>query len=197
MSEKSGLNRRQLLAVATSVTGAAGLVMTAVPFVMSFKPNARAQALGAPVEVDISKLEEGAMVRVMWRGKPVWVLRRSKKMLERMAASNAPLRDRKSEESDQPAYAQNETRSIQPEILVVIGVCTHLGCAPIERFDVGAADLGSDWPGGFYCPCHGSKFDIAGRVYAAVPAPLNMPVPPHRYLGESIILIGDDGGARV
>jgi ubiquinol-cytochrome c reductase iron-sulfur subunit len=196
MSEKSGLNRRHFLAVATSVTGAAGLVMTAVPFVMSFKPNARAQALGAPVEVDISKLEEGAMVRVMWRGKPVWVLRRSKKMLERMAASNAPLRDRDSVESDQPRYAQNDTRSIEPEILVIVGVCTHLGCAPIERFDVGPADLGSDWPGGFYCPCHGSKFDLAGRVYAAVPAPTNMPVPPHRYLGENIILIGDDRGVR-
>jgi ubiquinol-cytochrome c reductase iron-sulfur subunit len=196
MSEKSGLNRRRFLAVATSVTGAAGLVMTAVPFVMSFKPNARAQALGAPVEVDISKLEKGAMVRVMWRGKPVWVLRRSQEMLERMAASQAQLRDKDSEADQQPSYAQNETRSIEPEILVILGVCTHLGCAPIERFEIGPADLGSDWPGGFYCPCHGSKFDLAGRVYDAVPAPLNMVVPPHRYLGENIILIGDDTGFR-
>jgi len=196
MSEKSGLNRRHFLAVATSVTGAAGLVMTAVPFVMSFKPNARAQALGAPVEVDISKLEEGAMVRVMWRGKPVWVLRRSKQMLERMAASDAQLRDRDSDEDQQPSYAQNETRSIEPEILVVLGVCTHLGCAPIERFEIGPKDLGSDWPGGFYCPCHGSKFDLAGRVYDGLPAPLNMVVPPHRYLGDNIILIGNDTGVR-
>jgi ubiquinol-cytochrome c reductase iron-sulfur subunit len=196
MSEKSGLNRRHFFAVATSVTGAAGLVMTAVPYVMSFKPNARAQALGAPVGVDISKLEEGAMVRVMWRGKPVWVLRRSKEMLQRMAESQAQLRDRESEADQQPAYAQNETRSIEPEILVILGVCTHLGCAPIERFEIGPADLGPDWPGGFYCPCHGSKFDLAGRVYDAVPAPLNLAVPPHRYLGENIILIGDDTGVR-
>lgn len=196
MSEKSGLNRRHFLAVATSVTGAAGLVMTAVPFVMSFKPNARAQALGAPVEIDISKLEVGAMVRVMWRGKPVWVLRRSKEMLERMAASQASLLDRDSEEDQQPSYAQNETRSIEPEILVILGVCTHLGCAPIERFEIGPKDLGADWPGGFYCPCHGSKFDLAGRVYSGLPAPLNMVVPPHRYLGENIILIGDDTGVR-
>jgi len=196
MSEKSGLNRRHFLAVATSVTGAAGLVMTAVPFVMSFKPNARAQALGAPVEVDISKLEEGAMVRVMWRGKPVWVLRRSKQMLERMAASDAQLSDRDSDEDQQPAYAQNDTRSIEPEILVILGVCTHLGCAPIERFEIGPKDLGADWPGGFYCPCHGSKFDLAGRVYDGLPAPLNMVVPPHRYLGENIILIGNDTGVR-
>ena len=196
MSEKSGLNRRHFLAVATSVTGAAGLVMTAVPFVMSFKPNARAQALGSPVEIDISKLEEGAMVRVMWRGKPVWVLRRSKQMLERMAASDAELSDRDSEEDQQPSYAQNDTRSIEPEILVILGVCTHLGCAPIERFEIGPADLGPDWPGGFFCPCHGSKFDMAGRVYDGLPAPLNMVVPPHRYLGENIILIGDDTGVR-
>ena len=196
MSEKSGLNRRHFLAVATSVTGAAGLVMTAVPFVMSFKPNARAQALGAPVEIDISKLEVGAMVRVMWRGKPVWVLRRSKEMLERMAASQASLLDRDSEEDQQPSYAQNETRSIEPEILVILGVCTHLGCAPIERFEIGPKDLGADWPGGFYCPCHGSKFDLAGRVYSGLPAPLNMVIPPHRYLGENIILIGDDTGVR-
>jgi ubiquinol-cytochrome c reductase iron-sulfur subunit len=196
MSEKSGLNRRHFLAVATSVTGAAGLVMTAVPFVMSFKPNARAQALGAPVEIDISKLEEGAMVRVMWRGKPVWVLRRSKQMLERMVASDAELSDRDSEEDQQPSYAQNDTRSIEPEILVILGVCTHLGCAPIERFEIGPADLGPDWPGGFFCPCHGSKFDLAGRVYDGLPAPLNMVVPPHRYLGENIIFIGDDTGVR-
>jgi ubiquinol-cytochrome c reductase iron-sulfur subunit len=170
--------------------------MTAVPFVMSFKPNARAQALGAPVEIDISKLEVGAMVRVMWRGKPVWVLRRSKEMLERMAASQASLLDRDSEKDQQPSYAQNETRSIEPEILVILGVCTHLGCAPIERFEIGPKDLGADWPGGFYCPCHGSKFDLAGRVYSGLPAPLNMVVPPHRYLGENIILIGDDTGVR-
>lgn len=196
MSEKSGMSRRHFLSVATSVTGTAGVVMAAVPFVMSFKPNARAQALGAPVQVDISKLEEGAMVRVMWRGKPVWVLRRSREMLQRMADSSPDLADPNSEVADQqPPYAQNEDRSIKSEILVVLGVCTHLGCAPIERFDIAPADLGPDWVGGFYCPCHGSKFDLSGRVYAGFPAPTNLPVPPHRYIGENLILVGDDTGA--
>jgi len=196
MSEKSGMSRRHFLTVATSVTGTAGVVMAAVPFVMSFKPNARAQALGAPVQIDISKLEAGAMVRVMWRGKPVWVLRRTKEMLQLMADAGAQLADPNSEViGQQPDYARNEVRSIKPEILVVLGVCTHLGCAPIERFDVAPADLGSDWVGGFYCPCHGSKFDLSGRVYAGVPAPTNLQVPPHRYLGEDLILVGDDTGA--
>ena len=196
MSEKSGMSRRHFLTVATSVTGTAGVVMAAVPFVMSFKPNARAQALGAPVQVDISKLEDGAMVRVMWRGKPVWVLRRSETMLKRMADSNPKLADPNSEVAEQqPSYAQNENRSIKPEILVILGVCTHLGCAPIERFDVAPADLGPDWAGGFYCPCHGSKFDLSGRVHAGFPAPTNLPVPPHRFLSEDVILVGDETGA--
>jgi ubiquinol-cytochrome c reductase iron-sulfur subunit len=197
MSEKSGLNRRHFLSVATSVAGVAGVGMAAVPFVMSFKPSAKAQALGAPVQVDISKLEDGQMVRHMWRGKPVWVLRRSKEMLDRMRASGAELADPDSQKypDQQPAYAQNENRSLRPEILVVLGVCTHLGCAPIERFEVAPADLGPDWVGGFYCPCHGSKFDLSGRVYARVPAPSNLEVPPYRYLTETLILVGDDTGA--
>lgn len=196
MSEKSGLNRRHFLSVATSVAGAAGVGMAAVPFVMSFKPSAKAQALGAPVQIDIGKLEEGQMVRSMWRGKPVWVLKRSTAMLDRMRASGAKLADPDSEvESQQPAYAQNEDRSLKPEVLVVLGVCTHLGCAPLERFDIAPADLGPDWVGGFYCPCHGSKFDLSGRVYAGVPAPTNLIVPPYRYLSETLILVGDDTGA--
>jgi ubiquinol-cytochrome c reductase iron-sulfur subunit len=175
MSEKSGMSRRHFLSVATSVTGTAGVVMAAVPFVMSFKPNARAQALGAPVQVDISKLEVGAMMRVMWRGKPVWVLRRSQEMLQRMADSSPDLADPNSEVADQqPPYAQNEARSIKPEVLVVLGVCTHLGCAPIERFEVAPVDLGPEWVGGFYCPCHGSKFDPRGKVTKG-PAPKNLP----------------------
>jgi len=165
-----------------------------VPFVASFQPNARALALGTPVEVDISKLEDGAMVRVMWRGKPVWVLRRSTAMLERMEESNARLSDRDSLIDNQPAYAQNSYRSIKPEILVLVGNCTHLGCAPIERFEIAPADLGADWVGGFYCPCHGSRFDMSGRVYAGMPAPTNLVVPPYRFLGENLILIGDDAG---
>lgn len=196
MSEKSGLNRRHFLSVATTVAGVAGAGMAAVPFVMSFKPSAKAQALGAPVQVDISKLEDGQMVRHMWRGKPVWVLRRSPEMLERMHASHVELADPDSEvESQQPPYAKNVDRSLKPEILVVLGVCTHLGCAPIERFEVAPADLGPDWVGGFYCPCHGSKFDLAGRVYAGVPAPTNLLVPPYRFLSETLILVGDDTGA--
>jgi ubiquinol-cytochrome c reductase iron-sulfur subunit len=196
MSEKSGLNRRHFLSVATSVAGAAGVGMAAVPFVMSFKPNAKAQALGAPVQIDIGKLEEGQMVRSMWRGKPVWVLKRSPVMLDRMRGSGAKLADPNSEvETQQPAFAQNEDRSLKPEVLVVLGVCTHLGCAPLERFDVAPADLGPDWVGGFYCPCHGSKFDLSGRVYAGFPAPTNLVVPPYRYLSETLILVGDDTGA--
>lgn len=196
MSEKSRLNRRHFLAVATGVAGAAGIGMTAVPFVASFQPNARALALGAPVEVDIGKLEDGAMVRVMWRGRPVWILRRTPEMLQRMDASDAKLADRDSQVENQPGYAQNEYRSIKPEILVLIGSCTHLGCAPIERFEVAPADLGDDWVGGFYCPCHGSRFDLAGRVYVGMPAPTNMVVPPYRYIGDNLILIGDDTGVR-
>ena len=196
MSEKSGLNRRHFLSVATSVAGAAGLGMAAVPFALSFKPSAKAQALGAPVQVDIGKLDEGQMVRSMWRGKPVWVLKRSSEMLDRMRASGAKLADPESEvETQQPAFAQNTERSLKPEILVVLGVCTHLGCAPLERFDIAPADLGPDWVGGFYCPCHGSKFDLSGRVYAGVPAPTNLVVPPYRYLSETLILVGDDTGA--
>jgi len=197
MSEKSGMSRRHFLSVATSVTGTAGVVMAAVPFVMSFRPNARAQALGAPVQIDISKLESGAMVRIMWRGKPVWVLRRTPEMLKRMVdAGPERLADPNSEvASQQPPYAQNEVRSVNPEYLVVVGLCTHLGCVPIERFDIAPADLGPDWIGGFYCPCHGSKFDLAGRVYARVPAPTNLLVPPYRYLSENLIFVGNDTGA--
>ena len=196
MSDEAGFSRRHFLTVATGVTGAVGVVVAAAPFVASFRPSARAQALGAPVEVDISKLDQGAMMRVKWRGRPVWILRRTPAMLERLRQLPAgELRDPESRESQQPAYAVNELRSIRPEILVVIGVCTHLGCAPIERFDVGAADLGADWAGGFYCPCHGSKFDLAGRVFAGVPAPTNLSIPPYRFVGDDQILVGDDAGA--
>jgi ubiquinol-cytochrome c reductase iron-sulfur subunit len=135
------------------------------------------------------------MVRVVWRGRPVWILRRNKDMLERLASAKLPLRDPDSNESEQPDYARNAYRSIKPEVLVVVGNCTHLGCAPIERFDVAPADLGADWVGGFFCPCHGSKFDLAGRVFAGVPAPTNLPIPPYRFVGDNLVLIGDDTGA--
>ena len=182
------------MTVATFVTGAAGAAATAVPFVASFKPSARAQALGAPVTVDISKLEPGALLRVEWRGRVIYVLRRTQEMLGTLTKDAGMLRDPESEEPQQPEYAQNEYRSIRPEVLVVEGVCTHFGCAPTPRFEVGPADLGPDWPGGFFCPCHGSKFDLAGRVFTGVPAPSNLLVPPHRYINDSTILIGADTG---
>jgi ubiquinol-cytochrome c reductase iron-sulfur subunit len=195
MSEEVDQSRRHFLGVATGVTAGVGAVFAAVPFVAYWKPSARAQALGAPVEVDISKLEPGAMVKVEWRGKPVWVLNRTNNMIDNINWAEPELRDPDSEQPQQPDYARNDYRSIRPEILVMVGSCTHLGCAPIDRFDVAPADLGSSWKGGFYCPCHGSKFDLSGRVFQGVPAPLNMLVPPHRYLDDSVILIGSDSGA--
>lgn len=195
MSDGVDLGRRRFLGVATGVTSAVGVAFVAVPFLASWKPSARAQALGAPVEVDISKLEDGAMLRVEWRGKPIWVLKRTPEMVERLATADDMVRDPESSEPQQPDYASNRHRSIKPEVLVVIGTCTHLGCSPMPRFEVGAADLGADWPGGFFCACHGSKFDLAGRVWRGVPAPLNLVVPPHKYLDDSTIMVGVDTGA--
>ena len=192
MSEDTGLSRRRFLAVATSVTAAVGAGFVAVPFISSWQPSARARALGAPIEVDISKLEDGALMKVIWRGKPVSILRRSVNMLERMESSNAELRDRDSEVDQQPGYARNEFRAIKPEVLVIVSSCTHLGCVPTSRFEVAPADLGPDWVGGFFCPCHGSKFDFSGRVYAGVPAPTNLVVPPYRYVDENTLIIGED-----
>ena len=194
MSDDVDLSRRHFLTVATVVTGTTGAVIAAAPFVASWRPSARAQALGAPVEVNISKIEEGAMVKVEWRGKTVALVKRDKTMLERLPEVDGELRDPESAESDQPSYATNTHRSIKPEVLVVVANCTHLGCIPLFKPEVGAAELGPDWPGGFYCPCHGSTFDLAGRVFKGVPAPKNLDVPPYRFLGESMILIGDDAG---
>jgi ubiquinol-cytochrome c reductase iron-sulfur subunit len=197
MSDEADLSRRHFLTVATSVVGGVGVVFTAVPFVASFRPSARAQAMGGPVEVDISKLEDGAMVRVVWRGRPVWILRRTRDMIGRIEAEPASLlKDPDSAESEQPDYTRNPLRAIKPDILVVVGVCTHLGCAPIERFDIAPPDLGPDWKGGFYCPCHGSRFDMAGRVMVGAPAPTNLPIPPYRFVGDNMIIIGDDTGAK-
>lgn len=186
--------RRHFLLVATTVTGIAGAGLTAVPFLASWKPSARAQALGAPVEADISKIEPGAILKVNWRGQAIYIVRRTPEMLATLSSSEVKdgLRDPESEESTQPEYAKNETRSLKPEYLILIGVCTHLGCAPLDRFQPKDADLGATWPGGFYCPCHGSKFDLAGRVFKDVPAPLNLAVPPHRFVNEGLIQIGAD-----
>ena len=194
MAESTGFTRRHFLTVATVVTGGAGVIATAVPFVSSFKPSARAQALGAPIEVDVSKLEVGALLKVEWRGHPIYILHRSDQMIASLGKDTALLRDPMSKDSEQPSYATNDHRSIKPAYLVLEGVCTHLGCAPMPRFEVAPADLGPQWPGGFLCPCHGSKFDLAGRVFAGVPAPTNLGVPPYRYINDNTILIGSDTG---
>jgi ubiquinol-cytochrome c reductase iron-sulfur subunit len=190
--DNTNSGRRRFLTAATSVVGAVGMGFVLVPFISSMQPSARARAAGAPVRADISKLEPGQMIRVKWRGKPVWLVRRTEKMLEVLPTLDTTLRDPESLESIQPPYAQNEFRSIKPEFLVTVGICTHLGCSPTYRPDVGAADLGADWEGGFFCPCHGSKFDLAGRVYKGVPAPTNLVIPPHSYLSETELLLGED-----
>lgn len=186
--EMSG--RRKFLVAVTSVAGGIAGVAIATPFMLSMMPSERAKAAGAPVEVDISKLEPGMLLMVEWRGKVVWILNRTPEMLETLAKVEGELADPNSENPQQPEYAQNRTRSIKPEILVTEGVCTHLGCSPVFRKEIAPADLGPDWLGGFFCPCHGSKFDLAGRVYKSVPAPTNMVVPPHVYLSDSRLLIG-------
>ena len=158
------------------------------------KPSARAKAMGAPVDVDISKLEPGAMLKVEWRGKAVFVVHRTPQMLSQLQGVAAELRDPDSAESDQPDFAKNEARALKPEYLVLVGVCTHLGCAPLDKFTPGDVTVGGDWPGGFFCPCHGSKFDLSGRVFKDVPAPTNLPVPPYQFLSDTRILIGAERG---
>lgn len=188
--------RRRFLVSATTVIGAVGVAALAVPFISSMNPSAKARSAGAPVRVDVSKLESGQQITVNWRGKPVWVLRRSRAMLEALESESMRTRLRDPDSlvaTQQPGYAQNTLRAIQPEYLVVIALCTHLGCVPSFRPDIAPADLGADWPGGYFCPCHGSKFDLAGRVYKAVPAPTNLVIPPYRYLSDSEILVGEGG----
>lgn len=185
-------SRRRFLVLATSVAGGIAGIAIATPFMLSMMPSERAKAAGAPVEVDISKLEPGMLLMVEWRGKVVWILKRTQEMLESLKKIEDQLADPTSVKDQQPPYAQNMTRSIKPEILVVEGVCTHLGCSPVFRKDIAPADLGADWLGGFFCPCHGSKFDLAGRVYKNVPAPTNLVVPPHTYLSENQLLIGSE-----
>ena len=192
--DETNTGRRRFLTAATTVVGAVGTGFLLVPFISSMQPSAKARAAGAPVRADISKIEPGQMIRVKWRGKPVWVVKRTDEMLATLPTLNDQLRDPDSAMPQQPEYAQNEYRSIKPEVLILIGICTHLGCSPTYRPDVAPVDLGPDWKGGFFCPCHGSRFDIAGRVYAGVPAPTNLPVPPHRYLSDDEIMIGEDEG---
>ncbi len=192
-SDGVNTGRRRFLTAATSAVGAAGVVGVAVPFLGSWNPSARAKAAGAPVKFDIGRLEPGQMVVVEWRGKPVYVMHRTSEQLNDLATLDGELKDPDSAISEQPAYVDQKSRAIRPEILVMVGLCTHLGCAPKFRPEVGAADLGGDaWLGGFFCPCHGSKFDLAGRVYAGVPASANLVIPPHFYESENVIVIGVD-----
>lgn len=191
-------SRRRLLVAATSVVGAAGVAAVAAPFLSSWSPSARALAAGAPVEVPVSKVEPGQLIRVIWRGKPVWIVNRTPEMLATLEGLNDQLKDPNSDDTkQQPEYAKNlaRTREGKEQYLVLIGICTHLGCSPTYRPEVAPADLGADWKGGWYCPCHGSKFDLAGRVYKNVPAGANLEVPPYYFKDDNTILVGEHGGA--
>ena len=190
--DETNSTRRRFLTQATTAIGAIGTGFLLVPFISSMAPSAKARAAGAPVRADISKLQPGQMLRVEWRGKPVWIVQRTPESLDILPGMDPLLADVTSEISDQPEYAHNAVRSIKPDILVLVGICTHLGCSPTYRPDVSPVDLGPEWQGGFFCPCHGSKFDMAGRVFKGMPAPTNLPVPPHRFLSEVEIIIGED-----
>lgn len=184
--------RRRFLVGATSVVGGIGVVGAAVPFVASWNPSAKAKAAGAPVKVDISKVEPGQQMTVEWRGKPVWIIRRTKEMLDGLEKMSALVADPESASSVQPEYVKGIYRASRPEIAVIVGICTHLGCSPQFRPEVAPQDLGAEWLGGFFCPCHGSKFDLSGRVFKSVPAPTNLEVPPYKYIDDNNIIIGVD-----
>ncbi len=188
--EQVNQERRRFLTGVTTGVGAAGVAIAVVPFVASMTPSAKARAAGAPVQVDIGDLQPGKLLKIEWRGKPVWIIKRTSEMIESLDKVSDQLVDPNSNRDQQPQYARNVTRSISPEVLVLVGLCTHLGCSPLEKLKPG--ELDSEWQGGFFCPCHGSKFDLAGRVYKGVPAPTNLVVPPHRFLTDSRVEIGID-----
>lgn len=194
MTEATDKQRRRFLTTVTASVGGVGAVLAAVPFVQSMAPSARARASGGPTQIDISKLAPAQMISDIWRGRPIWVLRRTPQILDRLAANARFLVDPNSDVvTQQPNYAKNLHRSINPEVLILVGLCTHLGCVPLRAFTLGEdSGLGKDWPGGFYCPCHGSKFDFAGRVFKNVPAPTNLVVPPYRFVKEQLIEIGTE-----
>jgi ubiquinol-cytochrome c reductase iron-sulfur subunit len=185
-------NTRRNLILATSAAGGAAGLAAAVPFVASMWPSERAKAAGAPVEVDLSQIAPGGMAVVEWRGKPVWVIRRTQEMLESLKVVAGQLSDPQSESSVQPEFAQNDVRSAKPEIMVMEGVCTHLGCSPQLKPAAAKGEMGADWVGGFYCPCHGSKFDYAGRVFRGAPAPTNLRVPPYDFVADGKLVIGEE-----
>jgi ubiquinol-cytochrome c reductase iron-sulfur subunit len=194
MSEMSvDPGKRRFLVTMSSAVGGIAVLGAAIPFVVSMTPSARARAAGAPVEVDLSKIEPGMQLAVEWRGKPVWVVNRTPEMLELLKKNEDSLIDPASDNSaQQPDYCKNPTRAINPRYLVVVGICTHLGCSPSYRPELAPADLGANWTGGWFCPCHGSRFDLAARVYSGSPAPTNLVIPPHKYLSETKVLIGED-----
>ena len=192
MNQQVDRSKRRFLVAATSVVGGAAGVVAVTPFVLSMLPSERAKAAGAPVEVDISKIEPGMLLAVAWQGKPVCVVNRTTAMLDKLPGLADRLVDPNSDVPQQPEYCKNTFRSIKKEYLVVVGICTHLGCSPTYRPELGPADLGADWPGGWFCPCHGSRYDLSARVFKNVPAPMNMLVPPHYYKTETVILVGED-----
>lgn len=190
------LQRRRFLTAATTVVGAAGIGAAAVPFIASMQPSAAAQAAGAPIEVDVSKVEEGAIITVKWRSRPVWVVHRSAAQVQRLKGLAPRLKDPQSKQPQQIPSCANVQRSLKPEYWVAVGICTHLGCVPTFRPQVGPPDLGADWPGGFLCACHGSRYDLAGRVFNGSPAPLNLPVPPHYYPEPKTLRVGELRGGK-
>ncbi len=193
MTKEENGRKRRMLVLGTGAVGVVGALGGSVPFIASMAPSARARAAGAPVEVDLENLEPGMMVTVEWRGKPVWVLHRTEEMVQSLSEIVDKVQDPSSSAPMQPEYAGNDYRSIKPEYLVLVGICTHLGCSPTQKLMVGPeSGLGDDWRGGFFCPCHGSKFDLAGRVYKGVPAPVNLEVPPHMYTADNAIIIGEE-----
>jgi len=192
INKKVNLDRRRFLVTVTSVTGAIGATSLGIPFVSSMLPSEKAKAAGAPVQVDVSQVEQGKVLTTEWRGRPVWILNRSDSMIKSLESNPKKLSDPNLKvSSQQPKYCQNKTRSIKPNMLVIVGICTHLGCSPSPRLSP-KGDMGENWKGGFFCPCHGSKFDLAGRVFKGSPAPTNLVVPPHKYLNENTIIIGED-----
>ncbi len=188
-------SKRRFLTAATAVVGGIGTAYVLVPFLSAWNPSAKARAAGAPVEADISKLEPGQMMTVEWRGKPIWIVHRTEQNLKDLPTLDSQLADPNSEMPQQPEYCKNEYRSRKPEILVAVGICTHLGCSPTYRPEMAPADLGADWKGGFFCPCHGSRFDLATRVFKGFPAPTNLEIPPYYYLSDTRLLVGEDGEA--
>ncbi len=193
VTERVDEKRRRILLVATSVAGAAAGVGIAAPFIASWFPSARSLAAGAPVEYDVSKIEPGEQITIEWRGKPVWILHRTKEMLDRLPGNAPLLVDPDSREDQQPKYIKGVDRSIKPDYLVAVGVCTHLGCSPTLKKEIGAAsDMGAEWPGGYYCPCHNSRFDLSARVFKGSPAPKNLVIPPHRYSNDKVVVVGED-----